>query len=186
MDLDVIRHRAVEERDAFEILMYRIQADDDIDDAHIDAWVDVVAAPIIAAIDCTQCANCCRSLDVYLTQDDAGRLVAGIDVPLSALMTDYVQQQASASDKNPVDDPVDDNEWGKFRAKPCAFLQGKLCSVYAHRPDSCRLYPQFTPDFRWTMEDGIDGAALCPIIYHVYHALYAAFDDFQQHAGRTP
>jgi Fe-S-cluster containining protein len=158
-DLDEIRRLAAQRRAEFELLRYLLERRHTLDDARLDAFVDSVAAPIIAAIDCTKCANCCRSLDVYLVKDDAQRLADGLTIPLAEVETRYV-------------DPAGDvEEWGKFRQRPCAFLDDKLCSVYDYRPESCRLYPAFTPDFRWTMPDTIDGAGLCPIIYNVLSAL---------------
>ncbi len=156
-DLHQIRQLADLNHARFELLRYLLERRTKLDDAKFDAFVDEVAAPIIAAIDCTQCANCCRSLDVYLVEDDARRLADGLMIPLSEVETRYVDHEAAAAVE----------EWGKFRARPCAFLDGKLCSVYDHRPESCRLYPTFTPDFRWTLEDIIEGAGLCPIIYNV-------------------
>ncbi len=158
-DLDEIRRLAAERQAQFDLLRLLLQRREKLDDAKLDAHVDQVAAPIVAAIDCTKCAHCCRSLDVYLVEADARRLADGLMIPLDEVKTRYVEDAADA------------DEWGKFRQRPCAFLKGKLCSVYAHRPESCRLYPAFTPDFRWTLDDTIEGASLCPIIYNVLAAL---------------
>lgn len=160
-DLAAIRHLAAENHARFDLLRYLLERRETLDDAKLDAFVDEIAVPIIEAIDCRQCANCCRSLDVYLVEDDARRLADGLMISLDEVETRYVDREAAAE--------VD--EWGKFRARPCAFLDGKLCSVYDHRPESCRLYPVFTPDFRWTLEDTIEGASLCPIIYNVLSEL---------------
>ena len=89
------------------------------------------------------------------------RLAAGLHVPLDDVLTRYVDREAAA----------EEGEWGRIKAHPCPFLGGKLCTIYSHRPDSCRMYPTFTPDFRWTLEDLLGGAGLCPIIYHVLDAL---------------
>ena len=160
-DLDEIRRRADQHRADFDLLRYLLQRNDRLDDAKFDTFVDQVAAPIIAAIDCTQCANCCRRLDVYLVEDDARRLSNGLLIPIDQIETRYIEHEEAARVE----------EWGKFKQRPCAFLDGKLCSVYEHRPESCRIYPAFAPDFRWTIEDIIDEASLCPIIYHVLVAL---------------
>ncbi|NDJ61251.1 MAG: YkgJ family cysteine cluster protein [Chloroflexi bacterium] len=165
-DLDMIRRLAAAQHDRFEVMRYLLEDEDALTDAQIDRLVDHIAAPIIAAIDCTQCANCCRVLDVYLTPDDAARLAAGLDLPVAAVTDRYIDHAAAAQV----------GEWGRFRARPCALLNGTLCSVYAHRPQTCRAYPAFTPDFRWTLADLIDGAGLCPIIYNVLIALVAATD----------
>ena len=169
-DLEAIQTQAAARHDEFEVLRYMLEINDDISDADLDAFIDALAAPIIAAIDCRQCANCCRNLDVYLTPDDAQRLADGVDIPLSEVKTRYINQQAAQHE----------GEWGRFTHSPCAFLDGKLCSIYEHRPESCRAYPVFTPDFRWTLADTLQGAALCPIIYNVLDALSRRIDDLYQ------
>jgi Fe-S-cluster containining protein len=169
-DLDEIRRRAAQRHDEFEVMRYMLELNDDLSDADLDSLVDAVAAPIIAAIDCTRCANCCRSLDVALTPDDAGRLAEGINVPLDAILTRYADHKRGQT--------LD--EWAVIRGKPCPFLTGTRCSVYAHRPDTCRLYPEFTPDFRWTLEHTIEGAGLCPIIYNVLSAMVVVMDNLDR------
>ncbi len=157
-DLNQIKQCATQQRDEFEVMRYLLERmEAELPDAELDVLVESVAAPVIDAIDCTQCGNCCRSLDVYLLPEDVQRLADGLDVPLDAIETRYVEHEAAERE----------GEWGKFAAQPCAFLAGNLCTVYAHRPDACRRYPQFTPDFRWTLADTLDGAGLCPIIYNV-------------------
>lgn len=159
-DLNLVSTLAAEHDAEFALLRAMLERHEHLDDAKLDAFVDQVAAPIIAAIDCTQCANCCRNLDVYLVEADALRLADGLTIPLDEIETRFMDHDTTAVE-----------EWGKFRQKPCAFLDGKHCSVYAHRPETCRTYPALTPDFRWTLEDTIGGASLCPIIYNTLVAL---------------
>ncbi len=159
-DLEMIRTRAEANADAYAVMGYMLARDPIPDDA-LDALVDAITEPVEAAIDCTQCANCCRSLDVYLTPDDAARLADGIDVPVGAILADYVARDAAQAV----------GEWGMFQQSPCAFLAGKHCSVYPHRPETCRTYPALTPDFRWTLADTIQGAGLCPIIFNVLNRM---------------
>jgi hypothetical protein len=154
--------------DAFDVLCYQLQEDDTLDDARVDAWVARVAEPIVRAIDCTQCGNCCKALDVYLEEADVERLSSGIVISFEDVMTHYVDTEVAHTV----------GEWGKFARKPCAFLSGTRCSVYAHRPQTCRDYPAFNPDFRWLLDDIIDGASICPIIANVLLALLDEVDDF--------
>ncbi|MGJ3238262.1 MAG: YkgJ family cysteine cluster protein [Anaerolineae bacterium] len=169
-DLNEIAQLADQQRDAFEVMLYQLQDDDDLSDETIDARADAIARPIIDAIDCTECANCCRNLDVQLGEDDLERLANGIHIPISTLREQQVQ----------VQDADDPDIIGIFKPKPCAFLQGKLCTVYTHRPTSCRDYPQFTPDFRWMLNWMIEGAGLCPIIYNVLVAMRDETDALQR------
>lgn len=166
-DLNQIKQLAADHHDDFEVMRYMLEADDDIDDAALDAQVEAIATPVIAAIDCTLCANCCRSLDVYLTKQDAHRMSDGIHVPMADIITQHIDRESAAEVE----------EWGKLRACPCTFLEGKLCSIYPHRPESCRTYPAFTPDFRWTLAGTIAGAGLCPIITNVLLAMLNQVDD---------
>lgn len=152
-DLDQISKLAVQAADDNEAFRYYVE-DDALTDLELDALVEEIAAPIIAAIDCKTCGNCCRSLDVYLTPEDAVRLA---QIPLSEII-DHAGAEA-------------EGEWGRFKHKPCTFLTGNLCTVYEHRPASCREYPAFTPDFRWQLAYILGGVGLCPIIYNTIVAL---------------
>ena len=169
-DLDTIQRLAAERQDDFEVMRYKLERTDAISDAELDGLVDAVAGPVAAAIDCTRCGNCCRSLDVYMTPADAQRLAEGIDIPVHAIMTRYIN----------LDSAHDVGEWGKMKQRPCPFLRGSLCSVYAHRPQTCRTYPMFTPDFRWTLADLIDGAGVCPIIFNVLECMVEITDDLSR------
>lgn len=159
-DLSYLAAEAKRRADDYEAFRYFVELDERSDEA-LDALVDEIAAPIIAAIDCTECANCCRSLTVYVTEADAHHLAAGNLIPVEQIIETYIdREQAQAVE-----------EWGMFKQSPCAFLRDKRCSLYEHRPESCRIYPVFTPDFRWTLEDILGGVGLCPIIYNVVEEL---------------
>lgn len=153
-DLDIITTEASQRADDYDAFGYYVELQE-ISDAEFDALAERVAEPIVAEIDCTECANCCRSLDVFLTLTDATRLSSV--VPLQDIL-DY--EHAASVD-----------EWACFKAKPCPLLNGKLCTVYEQRPDACRAYPTFTPDFRWTIRDILGGVGFCPIIYNVIEHL---------------
>ena len=162
-DLIKIKHLTEKYQDDFEVLGYMLQLHDQVSDEQIDTWVDTIAQPIIDAIDCTQCANCCQSLDVYLTEPDANRLADRVDISVNDII-DHESAQTVG-------------EWGKFKSEPCQFLDDKLCSIYEHRPATCRTYPALTPDFRWTFKDTLAGASICPIIYNVLVALHKRINE---------
>ena len=134
--------------------------------AELDALVDSIAADVVSHIDCTQCANCCRSLVVGLVPGDVRRLARGLNLPPGEIKARFVDREAGA----------EAGEWGVMRGAPCPLLRGKLCSVYEHRPQSCRDYPFLTPDFLWLMEPIMNGAGQCPIIFNVIERLKGALD----------
>lgn len=148
--------------DEFDVMRYQLIANDDLTDENLDQIIIALATPIINRTDCTQCGNCCKRLDVYLTPDDADRLAGGIHIPLADLLTDTIDR--------PRAERV--GEWGVFVQSPCRFLSDKKCTVYEHRPQTCRDYPVFIPDFRWMLDDLIEGAEICPIIYETLCAVW--------------
>jgi Fe-S-cluster containining protein len=164
--LDEVRALAAERRKTFEALAEAIDFDDSLPDDALDSMVEQVAAPIIAAVDCTQCANCCRSLDVCLIPSDVEPLSQALHIPISEVQTRYVDEPTGQAQ----------GEWAVMPAHPCPLLRGNLCSIYEHRPHACRQYPQFTPDFRYNVEDAIEGASFCPIIYNVLEALAERYE----------
>lgn len=163
-DLDTIRRLAERRAPEFEALRVRLENDETLDDGELDALIDGIAQPIIDGIDCKTCANCCRTAQVALRIQDVARLSKALLIPPSQIITHHVNKERGA----------EVGEWGTLKAQPCPFLNGNLCSVYEHRPESCAIYPEFTPDFRWTLWDSIDGAGTCPIIYNVLDAVSEA------------
>lgn len=159
-DLDFIARQAQANVDDYIAFGYYIELDERTD-TDLDTLIDQIANPIIDGIDCTQCGNCCRSLDVYLEPSDAKRLSSGTQILYETLVNLHIDQDRAAA--------VD--EWGVFKHKPCVFLEGKICSIYEYRPNSCREYPVFTPDFRWTVQEVLGGVGLCPIIYNMIEQL---------------
>ncbi|NLX08122.1 MAG: YkgJ family cysteine cluster protein [Chloroflexi bacterium] len=162
--LERIAALAAEYRDDYEAFGYYIETMWDREDrpaAELDALVDAIAADVIPQIDCTACANCCRGLTVGLTPDDIPPLAEGLNLPPEHVIARYVDRQGAQ--------PHD--EWGIFRGTPCPLLRGKLCSVYAHRPASCRDYPALTPDFLWQRANIFTGVGHCPIIFNVIERL---------------
>lgn len=160
-DLAAVRRLSHERQAEFEAMRETLEFEDELTDDQLDRLVEEIARPIIATIDCTQCANCCRSLDVCLIPSDIPPLASALVIPVEQVMTRYVDQEAGEAQ----------GEWAVVPAHPCPFLGGNLCTIYERRPHACRVYPQFTPDFRYNIDDAIEGAATCPIIYNVLSAL---------------
>lgn len=176
INLDEIRQRAHDRANDFDIMLHTLEFRAEISDEALDALVERVAQPIIHAIDCTQCANCCRSLHVYLTPEDSTTLANFVGLDEIAFDDQYINH----------DEAHVVGEWGRFADRPCRFLQGSLCGVYSHRPETCRTYPMLTPDFRWMLTDLIEGTSVCPIIFHTLDAMERLLDQLDHHLDVPP
>lgn len=98
-------------------------------------------APGGFAFDCrpgVPCFNaCCRDLSQVLTPYDVLRLARGLGLRTGELLRRYTVRRTGPGSGLPVlslapGDPVQ---------LTCPFLSPDGCTVYAHRPSSCRTYP---------------------------------------------
>src|SRR5712692_6537935 len=80
-------------------------------------------------VDCTKCANCCRTLRVVVTDEDIPRIAGHLGMASDEFIATYLER---------------DEEEGRYRIKatPCPFLgDDNLCKIYDVRPEKCRGYP---------------------------------------------
>jgi uncharacterized protein len=127
------------------------------DDAEVDGLVHEILEEVTAAIDCTQCANCCIALGTCVTPDDIRRLAGALDITEQAFKAEFVKED----DVGPI-----------LGGKPCAFLKDKRCSVYEHRPADCADYPNLHKDgFVFRLMSVVNNCAVCPIVFNVYECL---------------
>jgi uncharacterized protein len=87
-------------------------------------------------VDCTKCANCCRTLRPVFTDEDMARIALHLGMARDKFIAAYLE-------------PVEE---GLYRTKmtPFPFLgDDSRCTIYEVRPEKCQGYP-FTdkPDFR--------------------------------------
>jgi Fe-S-cluster containining protein len=107
-------------------------------------------------VDCTRCANCCRTLRIVITDDDIPRIAGHLGMGPDEFITTYLER---------------DEEKGHYRvrATPCPFLGGdSKCTIYEVRPEKCRGYP-FTdkPDFAFSTMNHANNAVVCPAVFYL-------------------
>ncbi len=90
-------------------------APDDIDDI-----VKALSQKYFALIDCKECANCCRVLELEFTEPELHRIAKSMEQSIDEFKKRFVIEGI---------------------VKPCPALKGNLCSIYEGRPDVCRSYP---------------------------------------------
>lgn len=120
-----------------------------------------IAAKITAAIDCTQCSNCCRETLVEVSEGEIGAIARFLNSPVADVVREYTVGGRML----------------RQNADGCVFLDGNLCMIYAVRPQACREFPHLTLA-RATLGGRISSiernAWLCPIVYNALEAYKSA------------
>ncbi|HEX4957826.1 MAG TPA: YkgJ family cysteine cluster protein, partial [Lacibacter sp.] len=98
-----------------------------MDVEEVDAAVQKLNQTIEPQIDCTQCGNCCKTLMVNITDEEADRASAHLQMTRQDFDEAYVEKGS--------------HELMIINAIPCHFLKGTSCSIYEHRFAGCREFP---------------------------------------------
>jgi len=124
----------------------------------IDAKSAAYGKAYAAQIDCTACANCCRKLEPELHGEELSKLAIHAGESLSKFIDNELVR-------------LSEQDSFYMKAKPCRFLAGNCCSIYADRPQSCRSFPRFDiPNFRFRLSLR-QYASICPIVASVLISL---------------
>jgi Fe-S-cluster containining protein len=121
-------------------------APDDIDDV-----VKALSQKYFALIDCKECANCCRVLELTFTEAELHTIAKSMEQSIDEFKKRFVVEGIM---------------------KPCPALKGNLCSVYEGRPDACRSYPHLEkPHFTSRLYGVLDSIGICPIAFNAFEEL---------------
>ena len=113
------------------------------------------------AIDCTKCANCCRTATARLRDREVDILAKFIGTSRKEFLRDYCE------------DTGDEGLILKRTEAGCIFLENNLCSVYKVRPMTCEDFPHLVRgpgsfvSRMWVMPER---ATYCPIAYNTLEA----------------
>ena len=132
------------------------------DDDELNKLVQELAAEAWAEIDCTLCANCCRTTNTRVVPDEFTPLARALGLSLDELKAQVLKME---------DDAGEMGERGWVLPYPCPLLDGNLCRVYDERPQQCRDYPNLHTDLRSHSISRFTNAEICPIVFNVIEAL---------------
>jgi Fe-S-cluster containining protein len=130
--------------------------------SHSDRELRHIAEEIEEQIDCTQCANCCKSASVTIGERDVERLARYLRTTPAKFRADYSSES-----------PEEGRILRRTAESGCVFLDGNLCSVYEARPDTCQRFPHLVRgqgSLASRMWQFIDRAGYCPIVYNALEA----------------
>ena len=130
-----------------------------LSNVELDSVVRDTTDEVWKQIDCTTCANCCKTLQIEVNIGDIRRLAARLGMTPPQFSRKYVLTGEDGSKY--------------FASMPCPFLgSDNLCTVYEDRPESCREYPFLhNGSFRQKTLLMIESTAVCPIVFNVWDSL---------------
>jgi Fe-S-cluster containining protein len=135
-------------------------ASDDVDDV-----VKALSQKYFALIDCKECANCCRVLELEFTAPELHTIANSMEQSIDEFKKRFVVEGL---------------------VKPCPALKGNLCAIYEGRPDVCRSYPHFEkPDFIFRLYGVLDSIGICPIAFNAFEELKAKVEWSKYRARRS-
>ncbi len=140
------QQKQVEHRKFLAVLKKRAPKD-------LDKIVQQVHREVFEEIDCTACANCCRSLGPLFTEADITRIAKHFRMKLPVFEGLYLK--------------VDEDGDKVFQSMPCPFLgEDNLCSIYDVRPKACREFPHTDRKKIYQINQlTIKNTLICPAAY---------------------
>ncbi len=125
MDLEKVLKAANKDRKKLTKFLKKF---DDIIPPDLGAIVAEEDKKVWEQVDCTVCANCCKTMTPIFTEEDIARISAHLNMTPQAFFDQYLEVEAdTGSTVN--------------RVLPCVFLKDDKCSIYEVRPIDCAEFP---------------------------------------------
>ena len=126
--------------------------------ATIDEEVQALNKSIEPKIDCTSCGNCCKSLMINVTEEEADRVANRLNLSRKQFDETYLEKGSS--------------DLMVINTIPCHFLAHNKCTVYEDRFAGCREFPALhLPHFSKRLFTVMMHYDRCPIIFNVMEEL---------------
>lgn len=128
------------------------------EDGHdVDKIVHQLNEVITPMIDCMACGNCCKTLMINVTDEEAETLSGHLNQSREDFDKQYLEKGSSLMVINKM---------------PCHFLEDNKCTVYNHRFAGCREFPGLhLPGFNKRLFTIFMHYNRCPIIFNVVEEL---------------
>lgn len=130
---------------------------------NLDETVQKLHNKAFAHIDCTTCANCCKTTSPRFLTKDIERLAKHFKISPGQFIQQYLR--------------IDEDEDYVLQQTPCPFLaDDNLCTVYDERPNACREYPH-TNDRKFYRHLAItyDNTFICPAVFEIVAQLHKIY-----------
>jgi Fe-S-cluster containining protein len=107
-------------------------------------------------VDCTRCANCCKTLNIKFEAADIERIACHLNITTAEFIATYLEANE------------EDGSY-KARQKPCPFLgEDNRCTIYEIRPTVCQEYPHTDKEgFTFRTMGVAQNALVCPAVFWI-------------------
>lgn len=138
-----------------------LKCTDKLSDDKIDKLVADITRRVWAAIDCTACANCCKTLRPSFSQEDQRHISEKLGLSVEQFRQNYLELKND-----------DGKSVWQIKQSPCPFLENNKCTIYENRPNDCRQYPYlYEPEFNHRTLGMVERTYTCPIVFEVFEEL---------------
>jgi uncharacterized protein len=146
---------AARREDANFRFLRRLKMVDDPDE--VDKLAHKLHVEAFARIDCTRCANCCKTISPGLNDLDVERIAAQQNLTRQEFIDAYLKP-----------DPDSPSQF-LMKRLPCPFLGADdRCTIYSVRPDSCREFPHTDKaGFIGRVYGHAANSVSCPAVYSI-------------------
>lgn len=85
-------------------------------------------AEVWKEIDCTECANCCKTMTPIFNPADVKRIAGHLKLSVPNFKAEFLKQE-------------EETENWVVKSQPCPMLKDNKCSIYEVRPSDCAHFP---------------------------------------------
>lgn len=135
----------------------------------VDSHAQEAHAHFFSRIDCTKCANCCKTISAEFKKADVKRIANFKNVKPQDIIDQYLT--------------IDEDNSDAFMSKTlsCTFLEDNKCSIYEVRPTDCKDYPNTQKKhFSTRSFSHTDNTVVCPAVFHIVERMKERFDTSQR------
>lgn len=146
-----------------ETLTYLLKVVPKLKPDEFDRLIHPISNSVSKQIDCTKCANCCKSLEAGISDEEAFIIAEKMKISIQEFNATYTLQE-------------DQSNIRFIKDKPCPLLQDNKCSIYDSRPMACSTFPGFErPLLKYKFRSIAAHYSICPIVYHTFEILKVHF-----------
>jgi Fe-S-cluster containining protein len=126
----------------------------------IDALARELHEEVFSQINCTRCANCCKTIPPGFTDEDIARIAAHLGMSEETFIAAHLEIDPTEGDY-------------QTKAVPCPFLGADdHCTICEVRPEACRDFPHTDKEgFTRRAYQHAANTLSCPAAYHIVKRL---------------